>query len=60
MSDKPTASIVRGCGALTAMLELIGDPDAGGDKSAAKLLCDNEADLRNMLQWTLQIISEEV
>lgn len=49
-----TAAAIKGIGALCHMLNQIGNSDGGGDKTVAKLLCDNELDLRCLVRFALK------
>jgi hypothetical protein len=53
-----TTQAIKGAGALSELLDCIGatlpNGDPAGDHAAAKVLVDNELELRALLSWSLE------
>jgi hypothetical protein len=56
------AKVVKGAGALLQALDTIGaaSEDDDGDRLMAKIICDNELDLRELVRYALDSITEEL
>lgn len=53
-----TAAVLRGIAAMDEMLDQIGgDPDEADDKIVAKIMCDNEMDIRTAIRFAIANVS---
>lgn len=59
MDDNIKPSVMRGVAALMDALDIIGQ-EGKCDKSMAEIICDHEIDLRNLMKWTVEALSEEI
>jgi hypothetical protein len=61
-NSEDVAKTVKGAGALLLALDVIGtdDEEVGGDRRVAKIICDHELELRELVRYALNSVTDNL